>query len=190
MVTPRRPLYQYVVSESDMIVAVDDWWLAFAKENGAPELTRESVVGQSLWPFIVDEPTRNLYREIHAHVRSSGIPVTVPFHCDSPTLERHMELTIRLGALDQLRYESTMIRGVPRGYLATLDPDKQRSREFLTMCSLCKRSLIEPSGWMDLENISVTLRLFKQEAVPQLRYTVCPECVGQSRPDAKQQLLG
>jgi hypothetical protein len=190
MVTPGRPIYRYVVNESDIIVAVDDWWLGFARENGAPELTRESVVGKVLWPFIVDEPTRTLYREVHAHVRSSGIPVKVPFRCDSPTLQRHMELTIRPDVPHRLLYECTIVRVVPQEYLATLDTDKRRSREFLTMCSLCKRSLVEPSGWLDLENISLTIRWFQQESIPQLRYTVCPECVGKSRPVAEQQLHG
>lgn len=186
MVNEGRPIYRYVVNESDIVIDVDDWWLAFAKENNAGELNRTSVLHQCLWEFIADEPTRSLYQVIHAHVRATETPVTVPFRCDSPTLQRHMELTISPHAGHQLRYESTVVRVVPQAYLSTLSPGQKRSREFLTMCSFCKRSLIEPSGWLDLVDISLTLRLFDREVVPQLRYTVCPECTGQSQRTLQQ----
>ncbi len=180
MVNEERPIYRYVVDKSDIIIDVDDWWLAFAKENNADELNRTSVIDQCLWDFIVDEPTRSLYQVVHAHVRATETPVTIPFRCDSPTLQRHMELTVHPHVSGQLRYESRVVRVVPQATLSTLRRAQKRSLSFLTMCSFCKRSLIEPSGWLDLADISLTLHLFDQEVVPQLRYTVCPECVGQS----------
>jgi hypothetical protein len=170
MAVPRRPLYRYCLNASDVI----------ARENGASELTRPAVVGQVLWRFITDEPTRALYREIHAHVRSAGSRITVPFRCDSPTLQRHMELTIDSRPDHQLCYECSIIRVVPQDYQGVLDSKRKRSRDFLTMCSFCKRSLIEPSGWLELTDISFALRLYRRESFPQLRYTVCPECTALS----------
>ncbi|TWU30871.1 hypothetical protein [Novipirellula artificiosorum] len=179
MVAQVHPLYRYCVDRADVIVYINDWWLAFAKENNAPELDEKSVLGRLVWEFIADEPTRTLYQEIHEQVRSSGVPITVPFRCDSPTLQRYMQLTIGNHRDGQLLYESCLIRAVPQRRCAVLDSQQDRSNTFLTMCSFCKRSLIEPSGWLEMENIALKLRLYESQTVPGLRYTVCPVCATQ-----------
>ncbi len=172
----QQPIYRYRIDDADVVVDVDRWWLAFARENNAVELDESAVVGRRIWDFISDEPTQSVYREIHDHVRSTGTPVTVPFRCDSPTLQRHMQLTISREPDGKLLYESMLVRVVPQRRLAALDRGEKRSEAFLTMCSFCKRSLIEPSGWLELENISLKLRMYERQTVPELRYTVCPEC--------------
>lgn len=176
MVTQVQPSYRYVVDETNVIVSVDHWWIAFARENNAAGLNESTVVGQSLWEFISDVPTRTLYREIHSHVRRTGNSITVPFRCDSPTLQRYMELTISNQHDGQLLYDSALVRVVPQRRLNMLDPERKRSGQLLTMCSFCKRSLIEPTDWLELENIALKLRLYDQQTVPGVLYTVCPEC--------------
>ncbi len=175
MVATTHPVCSYRVDEKDCIVFVDHWWLAFARENGAQSLANELVLGRSIWDFISDASTRQLYHEVHAHVRSNNQSILIPFRCDSPTLKRFMELKIRPYPNGQLEYESRLMQAVPQHHVSALDHDCERSQAFLTMCSFCKRSLLEPSGWLDLQNISLKLRTFDQ-ATPQLRYTVCPEC--------------
>ncbi len=182
-----QPIYRYRLDEADVIVYVNHWWLAFAQENNATELDESSVVGHVLWEFIVDEPTRTLYKEIHKHVRSSGHPITVPFRCDSPTLQRYMQLTINNDGEGQLLCESRLIRAVPQRHIALLDSAQERSDSFLTMCSCCKRSLIEPSGWLEIENIALKLRLYEKQAVPGVRYTVCPSCANRFQHEGKQE---
>jgi hypothetical protein len=186
MVPQNQPVYRYCVDDSNVIVDVDHWWLAFARENNAAQLNETSVVGRLLWEFISDEPTRSLYKEIHDRVRSSGNPISVPFRCDSPTLQRYMQLTISKHHDGLLLYESTLIRTLPQRRFALLDPEQKRSADFLVMCSFCKRSLIEPSGWLELENISLKLRLFDQQTVPGLIYTDCPKCTNELRPKQRQ----
>jgi hypothetical protein len=176
MVTQVQPVYRYCLNEANVIVWVDHWWLAFAQENNAAGLTEDSVVGRDLWQFIADEPTRILYREINDHVRAFGNPIEVPFRCDSPTLQRYMQLTISKQGSDKLLYESVLIRAVPQTRLAVLDCQQKRSNAFLTMCSFCKRSLIETSGWLAMEDVSLNLRMYDKQTVPELRYTVCPDC--------------
>ena len=44
------------------------------------------------------------------------------------------------------------------------------------MCSCCTRALLEPIGWLDIEQVSFKLRLFETRKVPEIRYTVCPDC--------------
>ncbi len=187
MVQQAQPVYQYCLDSSDVIVSVDHWWLAFAKENNATELDETLVVGRRAWEFIADEPTRSLYKEINAYVRMHDSPIAVPFRCDSPTLQRYMQLTISKCEHRLLLYKSVLIRTAPQQTLRILDSSQQRSNDFLTMCSFCKRSLIEPSGWLDMENISLKLRLYEKQTVPELRYTVCPNCLNNVPLKQKQQ---
>jgi hypothetical protein len=170
------PTYRYRVDAADILVDVDARWLAFAQENGAPELTEDTVVGRLLWEFVAGEELCQLYLAIHARVRSAGKPVVLPFRCDSPTLQRHMRMTITGEEAGHLQYECLLVRAVPRRGGGALDDARPRSNAFLTMCSCCKRTLLEPLGWLEVEDVSARLGLFETEHVPKLRHTLCPEC--------------
>ncbi len=176
MVAPANTTFRYRLDSDDVIVWVDRWWLAFARENGAKHLDHDSVVGHDIWQFIGDPPTQGLYREIHQFIRETAGPVTVPFRCDSPSLKRYMQVKISAEDEGGLLYESTLLRVEPQQSVRLLESDRGRSDAFLTMCSCCKRSLLEPAGWLDLRSISLRLRLFDEQRVPEIRYTVCPEC--------------
>jgi len=170
------PRYRYRVDASDVLVWVNDAWIAFARENGAAGLVPPFVLQRSLWDFVAGEELRTLYREIHSRVRLSGIPAVLPFRCDSASLQRHMRLTITREDAGQLAYECILVRTVAQRHLDILDTEPRRSIAFLTMCSCCKRALLEPRGWMDLEEVCLRLKIFEAQEVPQLRHTVCHEC--------------
>jgi hypothetical protein len=176
-----RQTYRYELDAGDVIRAVDHWWLAFASENGAAHLNEATVVGRPLWDFISDDPTQQLYRELHERVRTMGHAIDVPFRCDSPTLRREMQLTIHRGENGVLLYESKLLKTAVQQRLPQLSHSRERSNAFLTMCSCCKRSLLEPKGWLEMEEIALRLRLYDQPSVPGLRYTVCPRCVKRYR---------
>ncbi|MCH5377252.1 MAG: hypothetical protein JJ992_25090, partial [Planctomycetes bacterium] len=110
-----------------MLIWVDEMWLAFANENGATELTRASVLQRCLWDFVAGDELRRLYMEIHSRVRSSGLPAVLPFRCDSPSLQRHMRLTITRDDGGCLLYESLLVRAVPQGRFEVLDSERKRS---------------------------------------------------------------
>ncbi len=156
---------------------VSPLWLSFAQENGAPGLNEDAVIGRPLWEFIADEPTRDLYERIHVRARKTAKPVVVAYRCDSPSLRREMRLTISPAENGELSYSSVLLRAVPQGPIRVLDSGLRGTGSFVTMCSCCKRSLIEPHGWVDLEDVSLRLRVLGKARLPGLRYTVCPECV-------------
>jgi hypothetical protein len=176
MSEPSLAKYRYRVDADDLLVWVDSWWLAFARENGAADLTADRVLGRSLWEFIADAGTRELYKEIHSRIRATGRASLLPFRCDSPKVCRHMRLTISQDGDGQLLYESVLLRVEPRRDFRFLDRDCPRSDAFLTMCSCCKRSLIESAGWLEVEEVAVRLGLFERPRGPQLRHTICPSC--------------
>jgi hypothetical protein len=170
------PVYQYRVDAVDRLVWVDPWWLAFARENGASELTAETVLGQSLWDFIADSSTRQLYQGIHQRLRQRGRPATLPFRCDSPTVRREMRLTITCESSDQLHYESTLLSVEPITTQKFIDPLARRSASQITMCSCCKQCLIESHGWLEPDTVARFSRIFEAEPLPPIRYALCPKC--------------
>jgi len=176
MVSPSRPKYGYAVDANDTIISVSPIWLAFARENGAPELSEQAVVGRSLWDFIEGTETVDLYKAIFQRVRSSTPRVIMPFRCDSPTLRRHMRLEITRGPNEGIQFDGVLEHVEPTKVLNLLDPSFPRSDAILTMCSCCKRAIIEPFGWLEVEEAAVRLHLLEKSRAPKIRQTVCPGC--------------
>lgn len=170
------PIYRYRVDGTDRIVWVDDWWLAFARENGAPDLDPTAVIGQPLWDFLSGRTTQEVFRQVHERVRSTGCPLTIRFRCDSPTLERYMRMTISPEEDRHLLYESAVLRTVATRAVNILNSKWRRTSAVLTMCSCCKKVLVEPLGWSELHEICGKLKFFEAERVPDLRYDICPRC--------------
>src|SRR5450631_2450126 len=86
----------YQIDGHDDIISVNSAWKAFARSNGAPHLA-EQVVGRSLWEFVSDGTTRQVYRDLLVRVRG-GRTVTFSYRCDSPSLRRYMRMTMTPGA--------------------------------------------------------------------------------------------
>lgn len=177
MVAAAGQIYRYRVDSDDRIVWVDARWLAFAQENGAPDLTRERVLGQSLWRYIAGDVTCEVYRRMHREVRLRGRTIVAPFRCDSPSLRREMQLTILPEDSGQLLYEGMVLLSAPCPPVSVLDSALRRSQSLLTMCSCCKRVLIEPDGWLGMNEASVRLKVLNAAMPPQLKYEVCPGCL-------------
>lgn len=177
MVSIERFRYQYRVDRHDCISWVNSWWLAFARENGGHRLTEQLVVGRSLWDFIADDETRQLYQALHYRLRGHDSTVVLPLRCDSPNVRRHMQLIITGKSGEKtLMYEGGIVQAKPREYLAVLDSAKQRTNPCLWMCSCCKHVLLEPKGWIEVEEISEILQLNRRQRLPRCRQTLCPHC--------------
>lgn len=171
--------YQYRVDESDRIVGVCHSWLAFARENGAPELTTNRVTGRSLWDFVACNQLTCLYQAIHREVRRSGKPAVLPMDCDSPSLKRTMQITIRREACNHLVYEATLLRIQPHDHFEIINSDRAHSDAMLTLCSVCKRGLLETDGWLEVADLGTRLSLFRAKELPGLRHSLCPDCAKQ-----------
>ena len=143
MVAPERPRYSYLIDAQDRLDWVSPSWLAFARENGAAELTAELVLGQSLWSYIADECTHKLYQALLGQIRNDESQVVVPFRCDSPRLRRYMRLTIVYWGQGRVRFDGTLVRAEARDYLGVLDMQTARSTHCLTMCSICQRAFFK-----------------------------------------------
>jgi hypothetical protein len=174
---------RYEIDAADRITMVSDPWLQFARENDAPGLTREAVVGRPLWSFIAGAETHALYREILRRVREQDVQLILPFRCDSPGFQRWMRLVITPRVGGAVRFDGAMVRRLERLHLGILDPHAPRRPEELPMCSCCKRVHVG-SQWLEPEDAVTRLHTLGAEPYPRLKQVICLSCqsVAQSLP--------
>lgn len=172
----RERAYAYAIDRDDIVSSVSDDWLEFARENRASSLTRDHVVGASLWKFIAGLETRLLYEGLFRRVRRSAEIIELPFRCDSPDRFRFMRLALAPGTEDSIECEGILLREQERPYYSILDRVFPRSQERLTMCSLCKRIHAFDLRWLELEDAIHQLDLFDSAQLPEIDYAVCDEC--------------
>jgi hypothetical protein len=166
----------WIIDGADKFVHVNDDWLAFAAENTAPQLTAPSVLGQPIWRFIQGQETSYLYEQIFDRVRAGQSPVTFPFRCDSPVCRRFMEMTLSLLSGGGIQFSSHIIREERREPVDLLDASQDRSREFLKICSWCKRIYIPGRGWEEIEAAIAPLDLFGHHSMPRMTHSICNSC--------------
>lgn len=167
--------YTYRIDPTDIITYVSKQWLRFAKENEASELTADHVLGQSIWHFIVGADVQRIYQELFWHLRAKRTELIVPFRCDSPTLVRYMELTIRSPGSGAIEFEGRLLRYEVRAPLAMLSRCARRRTDSIQICSICRRFLFQKE-WTEAGALIVRRRLFNAESIPRLEEIVCPDC--------------
>lgn len=173
---PPRERYAYSIDASHAIVAVNEAWLRFARENGAKHLTRERVLGRPLWEFIAGEDTRSLYELLFERARERGATLAVPFRCDSPDRFRFMSLEIAPGSAGGIDLGGVLLREQARPHIAWLDALGPRSaRPVFPMCSLCKRIFVQ-GGWSEPEIAVTKLSMLESDAPPGFAQGVCERC--------------
>jgi hypothetical protein len=175
-----KPLDQrsfiWTIDGADKFVHVNDAWLAFAAENTAPQLTASVVLGQHIWRFIQGQETSYLYQQIFSRVRDGKAPVTFPFRCDSPDCRRFMEMELTLLPGHAIQFTAHILREEWRDPIDLLDASRDRNREFVTVCSWCKKINIPGRGWGEIEAAIVALDLFGHHPMPRMTHTICDSC--------------
>lgn len=166
---------QYEIDKADMLTRIDDEWDGFAEENQAPKLNRASVIGSSLWTYVVGEESRQLYQLVFRQVRRLQEPASIPFRCDSPRKRRFLRLQIDPLPDSGLRLTSLTERIESRPPVNLLDPKHARSDDILTICGWCKKVLLPDQNWVEAEEAINSLRLF-DEILPQMSHGICPDC--------------
>ena len=168
-------VFIHTVDASGNITAVNDEWVEFAIENGAPELLRQSVVGHAIWDFMDGKETRHISRLILDKVRTSGTAITLPYRCDSPSLKRFMEMEIVPVEGGRVEFRSRILRLEKREPVELLDIKAVRSESFITICSWCRRTRTS-KGWVEVDEAVRTLGLFSMDALPQITHGMCEDC--------------
>jgi hypothetical protein len=171
-----HPTFIHTVDQNDLILDVNDNWLRFAQENEAPHLTRQAVVGRSLWDFIAGPETPHIYQLLMRQVRQGQQRVVFTYRCDSPTLRRYMQMEIVPASRQALEFRNYLLREERRDRVRLLEPTTERNYELLHMCSWCNRVRCDET-WLSVEEAVNYLGLFGAPELPQITHGICPDCV-------------
>jgi hypothetical protein len=166
----------WIIDDADKIVHVNEAWLAFARENDAPELSAAMVLDQPLWRFIQGRETAYLYQQIFGRVRTGKSPIQFPFRCDSPDCRRFMEMKLSLLSGTAIQFSANLLRLEYRQPLDLLNASGARSEQFARICSWCKKINIPGRGWREVEEAIGPLDLFGNQAMPRMTHTICDSC--------------
>jgi hypothetical protein len=173
--SPRHDPVLFRIDRRDDIVFVNDAWTRFALDNEAPELVADFVLGRSLWDFVADATTRQLYAAVLRRVRS-GSSVRFPLRCDSPSVRRYLEMSVgpREGATVQ--FETRLVAAETRPHQVLWKRATPSSTDLLLVCGWCKRVNVS-SEWLEVEDALVHLNAFDHPQTPPVTHGICPRCV-------------
>lgn len=166
---------KYWFDNRDCISKVDDQWLRFAAENGAPDLTPESVKGSHLSSFISDEGSRELWKRLLERARQ-GVPIALTVRCDSPDRRRTLAIRLRTDRA-RIRVTSTIVAQEFRPPVEVLRVPRPAEGAPLVACSWCWRFELAPAVWVEVEALVENLRLFAVSALPPVSHGICPSCL-------------
>jgi hypothetical protein len=167
--------FVYRCDAQNRIVFLNEEWIDFARENEAPELTAEYVLGQPLERFIAGWETRHLYELIYQSVRQRGREVRIPFACDSPSVRRSFQMRLAPLEKGELEFTVEVIAIEPIPLRPLLDNRIEHSSQVVVICSWCKRIRIALSRWVAIEDAVEKKELFGTPP-PSLTHDVCPDC--------------
>ncbi len=176
----KHDVWIYVIDKNDNFVFASENWRNFARENEGQAISQpEDILGQSLFKFIAGPETKQIYHVLLEKVRKTGKTITFPFRCDAPHLRRFLEMTIFPMEDGNVQFISELIKVEKREPVALLIPHQERSKEFIRMCSMCKKVALTEKEWVEVEEAIQTLKLFEKELLPQITHGLCPQCFNQ-----------
>ncbi len=162
-------------------------WNAFAKENGAPELQAESVLGRNLFDFVQGEQVRDHLRKVLDRISENpNWSWVLPYRCDSPERERAMCQSLRpIFSADRctgfiFHSFEQYSRQRPPIDLYNFKAIEKSARDdpslpIVNMCSWCQRVQSESIGgddWMKAEDYYAA----GGRTNVQLNHVICEQC--------------
>lgn len=166
-------LVTYQIDRNDTLTQVGDNWRAFAAANGAPQLA-DHVLGHTLWEFIRDPTTRQMYFDLLAGVRGGRV-ITFAYRCDSPSQRRYMRMTMTAAPDEGVAFSSLTVTTEPRVPPVPDETTSPAGRTLVTVCSWCKRVSVRDE-WLEMEVAIDRSGLFTGDTFPSLTHGACPEC--------------
>jgi hypothetical protein len=179
--------FVYRIDAANVLVEVNEAWLAFARDNWHPDFTASEVLGKPLWSQVSDSETRHIYHLLLNRVRELGLETVIPFRCDSPGIRRFMELGLSPSSPGGVEFRGRILRQERREPVPLLDTSSPRAQLLLTMCSWCKQIRVpewtpqEPwrqriGVWCEVERLGEILNGLYLEYPPTVSHGVCPAC--------------
>lgn len=167
---------EYTIDCDDVLIAVDQAWASFARENQAPELVTPSS-GRTLWSYLDDDDLRGLWRHLVSDVRARRTEVAIPFRCDAPEVRRWFEMNVAAADDGSVRFRSVLHHEEARPTVPLLDRDADRDLDAdpVRLCSWCGQGS-DGAHWHSVERLTRDLRLLERAQLPPISYGICPTC--------------
>lgn len=144
-------------------------------EEPAPQ-TDDGLIGRQFWDFIHGKELRHLYEMIFTNARNNKKEIVVPYRCDSPTLQRFMELRVFAESENTLLVLNYLITEEHTAYTGLLDVIERDPTSWLSICSWCKKVKVDRE-WVEIQIAITELGLLANELLPQLTHGICPTCI-------------
>jgi hypothetical protein len=168
----------YRIDAADRITYVSEGWDLFARENAGGGLLASDVMGRSLWDFISDATTREIYRQVLMRIRT-GKRMTYSFRCDSPACRRLLEMQIRLVDADgDVEFQTATLFAGARELPPVSQGDGSVGADELDLvrvCGWCNRFFAD-GEWREMEEAFPRLRLLEYPEQQQLTHGMCERC--------------
>jgi hypothetical protein len=173
-VTSESPVL-YEIDHADRIVRVNAAWSDVADAVAVPGLRAPHVIGRSLWDFVGDATTRQLYAAMLARARRGAPPLTFSFRCDTPTQRRLMDMRITGLGAGGVSFEVRELEVQERPPVALLGTTTPR-HGLIRMCSWCKRIPLATGEWVEVEEAMQVLDILDAVPLPAISHGMCPAC--------------
>lgn len=165
----------YRINGKDEIVFINNEWIKFAFQNGAPELVSNNVLRHSIWDFICHDTTIHLYRMILRQVRA-GHNIKFNLRCDSPALRRVLEMTVSLRKNGDVQFITKTVRTEERPPPNILSENTSDMDEVIIICSWCNKIRADEGDWQEIEEFLQTFGVLDFKALPQPSHGMCDDC--------------
>lgn len=143
----------YSLDACDRIVRVNDAWTRFALENDAPELAAQHVLRRSIWDFLDDPTTRQIYADLFSRVRE-GRTASFSLRCDSPTLRRHLTMIIRPAERNSVDFQCAVVAVESRPTHGSGIAARSGAGRFCARAPGARGSTSAASGWKSMSRSS------------------------------------
>ena len=166
----------YEIDHLDRIRALGGQWAEFAQANGGEHLG-ENLLGSSLWNSIQCVDLITIYRPLLKHVRESGMPLSFPIHCNSPTHLRELEMTLIPLEGGGIEFRTVVLRERPRPSPAHGGPAGSVVGHVMDLCDWClSMRPLQEGLWVSAVEAVRNQGLLRLEHTPHIRRTVCRPC--------------
>ncbi len=171
------PEIVYRINDRDEITFVSESWDRFADQNAGDAVLSARVLHHSLWDFIADATTRELYRQVLVRIRA-GTHLSFTFRCDSPACRRLLEMTVERHPEGGVVFRSRTLSVEDRPAQPLLGVVAGGDGALLRICSWCKR--VDVHGrWAEVEDAVRELGLLEAAQPPGITHGICEDCYRQ-----------
>lgn len=163
----------YLLNEENQIEWVGGGWDAFARQNGAPELQGTAVLHRSIFSFISDPTTNQVYRALYRRVREGHL-TSVPLRCDGPSIRREIRLDLQPLPAGYIECAVVTTSAVTTPVIPLWLAPSGSERSVVTACGWCKRVRVGPE-WREVAEAVAELALASWDR-PGVSHGMCPAC--------------